>query len=217
MGGGTAERRRDGRRGAGEHVLVFERARLDDLGWFTGLQSDWQPYVERLFTPGVCAFRDRLEVEEDERFKQLIAYVLMEHEGRFLFYLRGNSAGEQRLADRGSMGVGGHVGTEDDSLFGHEDLHALYQRAVDREVREEVHVDAGHTSSVLGVINDDRDPVGRVHFGIVHLWRLTEPLVRRREAVLRQLRFAAPPDIRASGAHLESWSELCLEHLEATA
>lgn len=201
------------RRPPDEQVLVFERERLDDLGWFDGLTTRWEPYTSRLFEPGSCHFMDRLAAEEDERFKQVIAYVIVEHAGRYLFYMRSGRTGEQRLADRGSIGVGGHVSALDVSLFDTDGLEAACAKAAAREVAEEIDVGSAHVRETLGVINDDRDPVGRVHFGIVELWRLSAPLVERREQNLRQLRFATPQEILELGVQLESWSTLCLEHL----
>jgi len=53
---------------------------------------------------------------------------------------------------------------------------------------------------------------GRVHLGIVHLWLLDAPNVRKREQMITELSFINPTDLLAVKDTLESWSRLCLEH-----
>ena len=80
-----------------EQVLVVERKVFDELGAFRGLQFDVGRYLDRLFAPGVPRFMPRPQAEKDPSFKQLIPYVLMTCEGKYLTYVRGKRAGETRL------------------------------------------------------------------------------------------------------------------------
>ncbi len=65
----------------------------------------------------------------------------------------------------------------------------------------------------LGLINDDSTPVGQVHLGIVHVFTLAEPKVRRREQVLTRAGFAPLAELRAQRAEFETWSQLVMDVL----
>ena len=85
--------------------------------------------------------------------------------------------------------------------------------AVEREVAEEVVVDAGHTDRVVALLNDDSNPVGQVHLGVVHCWMLDAPRVTRREQMITQLAFLSPAELQAVRDSMETWSQLCLDGL----
>ena len=117
-----------------EQVLVFERKILDDLGTFHGLEFDVEPYLSKIFAPGTLRFMPRSKAEQDPSFKQLIPYVIMTHDGKYLNYVRGKRAGEKRLVGNRSMGIGGHINPIDDEvpLFG-TDYKEVYETAVQRK------------------------------------------------------------------------------------
>jgi predicted NUDIX family phosphoesterase len=196
-----------------EDVLVFPRSVFDRLGAFNGLNLDYKPWTDALFQEGVTFFLSRDVAETDPGRKQIIPYVILECEGKVLFYVRGRRTAETRLSAKGSIGFGGHISTTDVSLFHDGDRRAweMYRDAADREIREELHVDTSYDERLVAVLNDDSTEVGQVHFGIVHVWRLKEPNVRRREQQITQLAFLRPQDVVAQGVEIESWSALCLE------
>lgn len=201
-----------------EQVLVVERKVLDELGTFRGLQFDVQRYLDRLFAPGAPRFMARPLAEKDPGFKQLIPYVLMTCEGRYLTYVRGKRAGETRLVGNRSMGIGGHINPVDDTapLF-RSDFRDLYEAAVEREVTEEVSVEGGHVDHVVALLNDDSNEVGQVHLGVVHCWVLDAPKVSRREQMITQMEFMTPDELRAVRDQMETWSQLCLDSLDRIA
>jgi len=130
-----------------------------------------------------------------------------------LTYVRGKRAGETRLIGNRSIGIGGHINPADEMpLFA--DFHEAYLGAVEREVAEEIDIDAGHTDHVVALLNDDSTEVGQVHLGIVHLWTLAAPNVTRREQMITQLAFMSLPELRAVRDSMETWSQLCLDGLE---
>ncbi len=198
-----------------EQVLVVERKVFDELGAFRGLQFDVERYLDRLFAPGVGGFMARPAAENDPTHKQLIPYVLMTCEGRYLTYVRGKRAGETRLVGCRSMGIGGHINPADDAapLF-RADFREAYRSAVEREVEEEVCVEAGHTDHVVALLNDDSNEVGQVHLGVVHCWVLDAPKVSRREQMITQMEFMGPDELRAVRDQMETWSQLCLDGLD---
>lgn len=200
-----------------EEVLVVERSVFDAAGSFQGMAFDVDRYIEALFAPGVLRFIPRPQAEGDPRFKQIIPYVLVTHAGRYLTYVRGKRAGEQRLVGHRSIGIGGHVNPADDLPLLASDYRDAYGTAVAREVAEEVVIETGHTDRIVGLLNDDSTEVGRVHLGIVHYWELESDQVRRREQVITQFSFMTPAELREVRENLESWSQFCLDHIERLA
>jgi len=198
-----------------EQVLVVERGVLEDVGSFQGLAFDVQRYLDALFAPGVPRFVPRGEAEDDPSLKQIIPYVLMVHGGRYLSYVRGKRAGEARLVGNRSIGIGGHINPADDLPLFHADFREAYNAAVHREVDEEVVVGADHTDRIVALLNDDRNDVGRVHLGVVHCWRLDAPEVAKREQMITQMAFMSPDELRSVRETLETWSQVCLDHLDA--
>jgi predicted NUDIX family phosphoesterase len=196
-----------------EQVLVVERKVFDELGAFRGLQFDVQRYLDRLFAPGVPRFLARPAAEKDPGHKQLIPYVLMTCQGKYLTYVRGKRAGETRLVGNRSMGIGGHINPVDWTLFS-ADPYETYREAVRREVEEEVCVEAGHTDRVVALLNDDSNEVGQVHLGVVHCWVLDAPKVSRREQMITQMEFMSVDELRAVRDQMETWSQLCLDGLD---
>jgi len=197
-----------------EQVLVVERSVFERAGAFQGFSRQVDRYLDHFFVSGVPRYMPRELAERDPAFKQLIPYVILRHGGSVVNYVRGTQGGEKRLVGRRSIGIGGHINPIDDMpLFGG-DFRDAYLGAVQREVTEEVVVDSEHTERIIGLLNDDSTDVGRVHLGIVHLWDLDRPLVRKREQMMTQLDFVTPEKLRARREELESWSQLCLEYLE---
>jgi len=196
-----------------EQVLVVERKVFDELGAFRGLQFDVGRYLDRLFAPGAPRFMARPQAEKDPTFKQLIPYVLMTCEGKYLTYVRGKRAGETRLVGNRSMGIGGHINPTDWTLFS-VDPYKTYCEAVEREVNEEVCVEAGRVDHVVALLNDDSNEVGQVHLGVVHCWVLDAPKVSRREQIITQMEFMTPDELRGVRDQMETWSQLCLDGLD---
>lgn len=198
-----------------EQVLVIERKVLEQAGMFQGLVFDVQRYLDKLFVPGVPRFIPRPQAEADPGYKQIIPYVIMSCDGKYLSYVRGRRAGEARLTGLRSIGIGGHINpidADNSSLFAY--LYENYLTAVQREVAEEVSVEAGHSDKIVALLNDDSTEVGSVHLGIVHHWVLDSPSVSRREQVITQMAFMSPAELREVRDSMETWSQLCLALLE---
>jgi predicted NUDIX family phosphoesterase len=196
-----------------EQVLVVERKVLEQAGMFQGLVFDVQRYLDKLFVPGVPRFIPRPQAEANPNYKQLIPYVIMSCNGKYLSYVRGRRAGEARLTGLRSIGIGGHINPADDMPLFSSDFREAYKSAVEREVAEEVSVEAGHTDKIVALLNDDSTEVGSVHLGIVHHWILDSPNVSRREQVITQMAFMTPAELRKVSDSMETWSQLCLELL----
>jgi predicted NUDIX family phosphoesterase len=200
---------------AEELVLVFPKQLLVDLGDFHGIQLEPSRYVNAILNGGQTRFMPRSQAEENPEFKQIIPYVLIRQGDRWLHYVRGKASGEKRLVAKGSIGVGGHINPEDQSLF--DSGRDFYNRAVQRELHEELRTDGVFRTRIVALLNDDSTPVGKVHLGVVHVCDLTHENVSRGEASLTELRFLAMHELHNRREQLETWSQFCLDHLERLA
>lgn len=201
--------------GQEEQVLVVERRVLEQAGMFQGLVFDVQRYLDKLFVPGVPRFMPRPQAEANSNYKQIIPYVIISCDGKYLSYVRGKRAGEARLTGLRSIGIGGHINpidADNSSLFAY--LYENYLAAVQREVAEEVSVETGHSDKIVALLNDDSTEVGSVHLGIVHHWILDSPNISRREQVITQMTFMSPAELRKVKESMETWSQLCLALLD---
>lgn len=194
-----------------EQVLVVERNVVEQVGPFQGVMPEVERYIPALFAPGAGKFLPRGPAEQDPSHKQIIPYVIMRADGKYLTYVRGKRAGESRLVEKRSIGIGGHINPTDDmSLF---NPYETYLNAVHREVEEEVLVESEYTERIIGLLNDDSNEVGSVHLGIVHLWDLEVPAVSKKEQMITQMEFLDPQQLLACRESMETWSQLCLDHL----
>jgi predicted NUDIX family phosphoesterase len=195
-----------------EQVLVIERKVFEQVGIFNGLAFDVNRYLDKIFAPGVPRFIPRSKAEKDPSYKQLIPYVIMTCDGKYLTYVRGKRAGETRLVAKRSIGIGGHINPVDWTLFS-ANPYKTYLEAVEREVAEEISVETTHTDRIVALLNDDSTDVGSVHLGIVHYWLLNAPKVNRREQMITQMAFMTLTELYQLRDTMETWSSLCLDGL----
>jgi predicted NUDIX family phosphoesterase len=195
-----------------ENVLVVRRSLFDELGSFHGLNFEPQKYLDALLSRGNNFFLPRAKAENDPTHKQIVPYAIISHGGTVLHYVRGKKAGEQRLVAKGSVGIGGHLNDADESLFAWDEV--AYRAGVEREVNEEIKIDSPFEDRIVALLNDDTTEVGRVHLGIVHVFRLAEPKVEKREAMITNLAFLTKEELRARRDSLETWSQICVDSLE---
>lgn len=198
---------------AGEQVLVVPRALLEGIGLFEGIRTDGlEAAVGRLLDPANHFFMDRAAAEEDPGHKQLIPYCIFRCGDRILHYTRGKSGGESRLHAKISVGVGGHVNPVDmgEGRTGPDAYHA----AVTREIEEELDLPEAHEHRIIALLNDESNPVGQVHLGIVHLVDLKSDAVASREDALANLGFSPLAELDGDlFERLETWSQFCIRHL----
>lgn len=192
-----------------EQVLVIRRALFDELGSFHGLNSDINRYLPIFLQPGNHFFVPRPEAEEDPSLKQLIPYVVVTAGDKILHYRRGSGSGETRLLKKGSVGIGGHI-NDGDGLGDAFDA-AAYQRALMRELQEEISIASTFIERPLALLNDDSNPVGAVHLGIVHQCQLASPEVSANEEAIAELGFFTLEELNGRHDQLETWSQLVVK------
>lgn len=211
---------------AEEQILVVPTSLFRELGYFQGFSREIDRYWPQLVTGDHVEYRARGEMEEDPSFKQLIPYALFrwtDADGTVhLFeYQRGSGQGERRLHAKRSVGVGGHISSVDaeavtslgkaNHLAERDDY--IYREGMRRELDEEVIIDTPYTETVVGLINDDETPVGRVHLGMVHLCDVEQPNVRPREAEILEARFTPVAEILTRLDQFETWSSIAVRAL----
>lgn len=197
---------------AGEKVLVVKRELFDALGAFQGLSLEVDRYLPSFLDPRNNFFLDRELAEDDPSHKQIIPYAIFHYQGRFLTYVRGSKSGEQRLASKASIGIGGHINASDFEAASLE--RDTYTNGVEREIEEELVLASAHSQRIVALLNDDSNEVGQVHLGVVHLFDLESDAVSPNEAAITGLEFLTPAELHARSDALETWSRICLDGLE---
>ncbi|MDK2885984.1 MAG: hypothetical protein PWP54_542 [Thermosipho sp. (in: thermotogales)] len=151
-------------------------------------------------------FVEREKAEFDETIRQVIPYILLRENGKFLLFKRTTAQGEKRLHNKLAIGVGGHINTED-SL---NPLEAFYV-GLEREVNEEVDVEI-KTLNYVGVINVVDTPVSRVHVGLCYIADVKyKGLVEKDK--FQEIFTNSPLDFIGE---MEGWSKAVVEYLERT-
>jgi predicted NUDIX family phosphoesterase len=191
-----------------EQVLVVRRSLFDQLGSFHGLNAEISRYLPVFLEEGNHFFVARAEAEEDPSLKQLIPYVVVTSGDKILHYRRGSGSGEKRLLKKRSVGIGGHI--NDGDGMGDAFDAAAYQRALMRELQEELSIESCFIERPLALLNDDTNPVGAVHLGIVHQCELASPEVTANEEAIAELGFLTQEELAARHEELESWSQMVI-------
>ena len=195
-----------------ESVLVIKRELFDEIGTFQGISTEIDKYLPAFLNPSNNFFIHRELAEDDPTHKQIIPYAIFKHGDKFLKYLRGKKSGEQRLASKSSIGIGGHINQDD---FNSSSLEKdTYLTGIEREINEELIINCDYNNLPIALINDDSNDVGQVHLGVVHLFDLESDQVEAGEANIENLEFLSSEDLLREKDNLESWSQICVDHLD---
>ena len=157
-----------------EQILVV--ARQD-------LQIDWQGLktnnLENYLTiiKNQREFRARGLMEQDENYKQIIPYMIFKFEDQLFLMQRAAEASEERLKNKFTLGIGGHVRELDlnknsanaSKVAESDSLTSEIFAWAEREFHEEIEYSGSLKITTLGLLNDDSNSVGRVHLGLVVL------------------------------------------------
>ena len=152
------------------------------------------------------AYLERPAAEDDPTHKQLIPYVIVRDGASVFLMHRTDAGGDARLHGRASIGVGGHLNPVDE---GEDPLMA----GLRREWREELDADWEPRFELVGLLNDDTNPVGAVHLGVVFTVEAEGRAIAVRERDKLVGAFAAADEVAASADRLETWSALIAREL----
>jgi predicted NUDIX family phosphoesterase len=194
-----------------EDVLVVPREHLFHSGAFHGFSADGlDRYLAAIAAHAV--FVPRAGVEDDPGLKQIIPYVVLRHRDRIFLVKRTRGGSEERLREKFSIGIGGHINPEDIA-----DAADPVEAGMRRELEEEVYVPAGWQVRAVGALNDDQEAVGSVHFGLVYVADLPSAEVRVRETSKLVGAFATLEEIYDVYARLETWSQFMVDAIDRRA
>lgn len=186
-------------------------------------------------------FVERAVAERTPSWKQIIPYTVVCVGDEILLTRRLDKGGEERLFDKLSIGIGGHINPEDldgdlpglapptpASSAGTTEEKDLIPRGTAsrrhrdpiaagtrREIEEEIEIRGSYEIEQIGLLNDDSNPVGAVHLGIVQIAKVDGTVAIREYDVLEG-RLVASGELHhllESGANFETWSSILIEHL----
>jgi predicted NUDIX family phosphoesterase len=194
-----------------EEILVVPRSKL-----FTGravqgfTTAEAAAYRERARVHGV--FRRRTDMEGDPSMKQIIPYLIVRDGPRLFLFQRTAAGGEPRLHGKFSIGVGGHINRLD--VDGAADP---LEAGLRRELEEELRIEGTWRARLVGVLNDETNAVGQVHFGLVHVVEISAAGITVRERETLTGRLAGGAEVRELYDRMETWSQLILDAADPTA
>lgn len=172
-------------------------------------------FDKRALGSGFYVQRSAAETNPD--WKQIIPYTVVVRAGDVFLMRRTSKGGDARLANKLSIGVGGHLNPIDSTAQDH--AGELSSHPIDngsrREIAEEIHIQGETRLFRVGLINDDSNPVGAVHIGLVQLM-VVEGEVRVREEDTLEGRFVSPEELSRlleQGANFETWSKILVQRL----
>jgi predicted NUDIX family phosphoesterase len=192
-----------------EYVLVFPTKLLDKIGKFQGFSLEIEKYQELILNPKNHTYLKRKEAETNPAYKQLIPYAVLHCGSDVFVYRRGKLQGEKRLHGNYSLGIGGHISVTDPALFG-----ATYEEGLKREIKEEVLIETNFKQRLVGLLNDDTNEVGKVHFGVVHALTLDKPMVKPKEKSINETKFLNISELQKEIDGFENWSKICIQHIQ---
>ncbi len=148
----------------------------------------------------------RSEMETNQSYKQICPYLVFSFQDRFFIMQRKSSASEQRLKNKYSFGIGGHIREED----------ITNKNMVDwahREFHEEVNYTGSFTVQPLGILNDESNDVGKVHTGFVFLLKGNSSDISIRSE-LKHGQLLTLEECAKHQENMETWSQLVFEFLK---
>ncbi|MBI4896574.1 MAG: hypothetical protein HY832_03440 [Candidatus Aenigmarchaeota archaeon] len=150
-------------------------------------------------------FQPRHLVEEDPTYKQIIPYVIFRNGSRVFLMQRTKQGSEQRLHDKFSIGIGGHINTTDS----HADVWTMIENWLQRELTEEITYRRFEAVQFLGYINRNETPVDQVHLGLLFVLDGSADT----EAVAPEITGQMIHWNKIDSEKLEGWSQIAFEAL----
>lgn len=183
-----------------ENILVVSRKKIFCNQAFNGIEKNIGGFIEIIKSNK--EFRPRYLMEEDLSFKQIIPYIVFMANNKIFMMQRRDTASEQRLKNKFSIGIGGHIRVTDT----HSDSILDWAK---REFNEEVIFNDHFEASILGLVNDESTLVGKVHIGIVILMLSKSENIKIRSE-LKSGQLVAIADIPEYVDQMENWSQIII-------
>lgn len=144
--------------------------------------------------------------EKDASYKQIISYMIFTFDSKIFIMQRKNKLNEQNLANKLSVGIGGHMTQEDiqgETLFDW----------ISREFEEEVSYEGNLAMHTLGFLNDDSNEVGKKHIGLVVLLKGDNGNITIKGDEHKSGQLMSMEECFDKFEQFESWSQLILKAL----
>ena len=119
---------------------------------------------------------------------------------------RKSTQSEQRLHNKFSIGVGGHINPSEVTSG-----TDLIREGLTREISEELDIAPGYKEHLVALINDDTTDVGRVHLGVLFEIDSISPDVHVRETHKMDGAWALIGQVGQSYERLETWSQIVFD------
>ena len=176
-------------------------------------QNDDFQKLQRALQEGMWV--ERVLAETNEELKQIIpAIVVLDPFNKILNYTRKGK--EERLHRQVSINLGGHIDPEDVSdaeFFKSDDWGwQMVKAGANRELHEELGSAANFCDPLeyaFGIINDDSNEVGRVHFGILLFTKSKAALHLRFNEETGAVQTKTPEELKTN-PNLEGWAKAIL-------
>lgn len=156
-------------------------------------------------------FMERSIAELSFDMKQIIPYVVISNNNRFLMLKRTEKQTEKRLHNKLSLGVGGHINPNDIETYDNIIEGGLY-----RELNEEVLVHDHKSLRFVGIINDNSNEVSRVHLGLLYVLEVGTDEFELPEKEKMTGEWVKKEDLYMYYEDLETWSQIAYHYLVNT-
>lgn len=194
-----------------ERVMVVSRDDLFAGGIWNGINSkNRRKFLSIIYKKH--KFMRRGDAEDNPKFKQIIPYLFFENGNKvFLMQRRGDHT-DSRLANKYSLGVGGHINIEDIRGSKGAKGNNVVMDWARREFEEEVEYGGKYKCEFVGILNHDANNVGMVHAGlIVRVTGAADEIKVRDEHKLGNL--VTLDEARKHYKRMETWSQIVYDFL----
>ncbi len=158
---------------------------------------------ELIASEGVFLPRDN--VEEDESYRQIIPYAVIQQEDKVFLVERLKKGNEARLHNFLSIGIGGHINNES-----HPNARDIIEGGLAKELKEELYIGT-YIVEAVGILHDSASPVSRVHTGILYKVKSIGGVsIRETEKLMGK--FASWQQVTKQYDFLEGWSRAALDY-----
>jgi Predicted phosphoesterase (MutT family) len=188
---------------------------------------------------------DRPECETNREYLQLLPYIVfmgigddMQPTGKILTYQRGKAGDENRLHNKYSVGIGGHI---EEAPTESKDLLTVIIDSTFREIQEELNISLDDLAKSVNTTADiyykvvkdwfeysafllyHSDDVGSVHLGLGFIIGVKESLLEKaigENNVINNLKLMDyesefKPMVESSTTAVEGWTALCCDLMES--
>ena len=183
-----------------EAILVVKRTNIfaNHSAWHGLEQEPLKDVMQMIKSRKEFLPRSIMEIDPD--YKQIIPYLVFNYQDKYFLMQRQAKASEQRLKNKYTLGIGGHIRQEDMST------DSIFDWAT-REFHEEVCYDGSIEIETLGILNDDSNAVGQVHLGLVLLVKGNNADISVKSE-LKSGTMMTLNELTSYYDHMETWSQM---------